>query len=622
MRVYSSDLAEFQRKLLTNELFNDLESNYPKVVGHSAPARESNSWRASLPRLEAALRLAGLPPDVWVSAEERVPYFAKRIDAALFGYDAAGRPNMVIVGLKAWTEATALGDGNVRTRLGGNLVSEPHPSAQVGGYHEHLSDFCKALHSAAPVILSSCAYCHNYTGAIPDAGLFHPQFDNCRAHSPTFAARDAQAFADFLRARLSGGKGAQALAQFDREGLGPSKQLIAHAGEMITRQNVFRLLDEQLVANNAIVAAVRRAARGGRKRVILVHGGAGTGKSIIALNALGEVLRRDLRTYLVTGSAAFTNGVRKVLGRRLEGLIRFTDYFWNFSADDVDVLIVDEAHRIRARSTPRVPTAQRPQISQVEELIRAAWVSVFFADENQIISPMEIGEPAVIKAAAVAVGARFEEYRLRSQFRCNGSDAYLEWLDDLLEINASQGLKLAVPTGFDFKVVDSPHELLAEVRAKNVDLPNSARLVAGWCWPWSNPNSDGSLVEDIEIGDFRFPWEAKNGSSPAPGIPEAKWWAVDPAGVNQAGTVYSMQGFESPHVGVIVGPDLVVEGGRWIPAPKRNYSNALRRQPPELALPYIKRIYRTLLSRAMDSCSVYCTDEQTRDHIRSRIEFR
>jgi hypothetical protein len=567
------------------------------------------------------MRLANLPLDIWISAEERVPYFAKRIDAALFGYDAAGRPNMVIVELKGWVEAEALSDGNVQTRLNGNLVSELHPSAQVGAYHQHLADFCKALQSTSPVILSSCAYCYNYASSVPDEGLFHPQFDDCRAHSPTFASRDAHAFADFLRARLSGGRGEQVLAQFDREGLGPSKQLITHAGEMIKRQDVFRLLDEQLVANNAIVGAVRNAARGGRKRVILVHGGAGTGKSVIALNTLGEVLRKDLRTYFVTGSAAFTNGVRKVLGRRLEGLIRFTDYFWNFPENSVDVLIVDEAHRMRTRSTPRVPTAQRPQIGQIEELIRTARVTVFFADENQIISPSEIGEPTAISSAAASVGARFDEHRLRSQSRCNGSDAYLEWLDDLFDLPSSQGMKLIVPTGFNFKVVDSPHELLSEVRKKNAGSPNSARLVAGWCWPWSNPNPDGTLVEDIEIDDFRFPWEAKNGSKPAPGIPEAKWWAVDPAGVNQAGTVYSVQGFEAPHVGVIIGRDLVIEGGRWAAFPSRNYSNSLRRQPPDLALPYLKRIYRTLLSRAMDSCSVYCVDEETREHIRSRIEF-
>jgi hypothetical protein len=171
----------------------------------------------------------------------------------------------------------------------------------------------------------------------------------------------------------------------------------------------------------------------------------------------------------------------------------------------------------------------------------------------------------------------FEEYPLVSQFRCHGSSVYLDWLSEVLELSSyDEGLRLIVPTGFDFRLVKTPHDLLSEVRDLNDQRPNSARLVAGWCWPWSDPNPDGSLVEDIVIGNFRFPWEAKNGSRPAPGIPQAKWWAIDPAGVHQAGTVYSVQGFEAPHIGVIMGPDLVRRGGAWAPKPRFNHSNNIR----------------------------------------------
>jgi hypothetical protein len=317
--------------------------------------------------------------------------------------------------------------------MGGQVVIEPHPSSQAHGYHDHLLDFCRAFQSGSPLLLSSCAYCHNYSGQPPDGGLFHPQFDEIRAMSPTFGERHATELAEFLRARLAGGSGEGILNRYDSEGLGPSKLLIAHADEMIRRQNVFRLLDEQLAANNAIMRALRDATkRTQKKKVILVRGGAGTGKSIIALNALGETLRRQLQVYFVSGSGAFTSGIRRLLGRRLEGLVRFTDYFWNFGDNSVDVLIVDEAHRIRHRSSPRVPRAQRPQIGQTEELIRAARVILFFADEHQIISPDEVGEPDVIRDVASQLGTDFEEYALVSQFRCNGSSSYLEWLSDVL----------------------------------------------------------------------------------------------------------------------------------------------------------------------------------------------
>jgi DUF2075 family protein len=374
-----------------------------------------------------------------------------------------------------------------------------------------------------------------------------------------------------------------------------------------------------MAANNTIIRAVKQATGRRRKQVILVKGGPGTGKSVVALNALGEVLREDREVFLVTGSSAFTHGMRRILGKRLDALVRFTDFFWKHEPDSIDVLVVDEAHRVRAKSEPKVPKAERPTISQVEELMRAARVTVFFMDPNQIISPTEVGEPGVIRETARRLNATFHEFTLTGQFRCNGSDAYLTWLDDVLGLNEiRQGLKLAVPSGFDLRIVDSPGTLLDEVREKNRRSADFARLLAGWCWPWSDPLPNG-LVDDIQIGDFRFPWEAKNGKRPPPGIPEAKHWAIDPAGVNQAGTVYSVQGFEMGHVGVIMGPDLVIRRGAWTAHPERNYSNSLRRKPSEVALPYLKRIYRTLLSRGMESCTVHSTDSETRDFLKAQL---
>ncbi|MBK8232078.1 MAG: DUF2075 domain-containing protein [Candidatus Eisenbacteria bacterium] len=618
-RVFHGTLQEFQYKLRTNALFREMDENYPRVVGHSPGPSERSSWRASLPRLAGALQLAELPDDVHIALEERVPYFGKRMDVCLFGHTEREEPWAVITELKAWGEALATPEGNVCTVIGGGLQAEPHPSEQVHGYHEHIEDFRRAFQGDARLGLASCAYCHNYPGIIPDEGLFHPQFDRIREDSPCFGERDAELLARYLRVRLRGGRGRQVLEAYDERGIGPSKQLIDHAGLMIRQQGVFRLLDEQIPANRKILSAVGSATHSRRKQVILVRGGPGTGKSVIALNALGEILRRELSVNLVTGSAAFTHGMRRILGKRIDALVKFTDYYWDKPLDGLDVLIVDEAHRIRAKSVPRVPTAQRPTISQVEELIRAARVTVFFADENQIISPEEVGEPSVFRETARRLKAHFSEFTLSTQFRCNGSDAYLAWLDDVLELAQDpQGLRLAVPSGFRFRIVDSPDVLVEEVMEHNRARSNSARVLGGWCWEWSDPLPD-RLVDDIVIGDFRFPWESKNNRKPPPGIPEAKHWAIDPAGVRQAGCVYSVQGFETGHVGVIVGPDLVRRRGAWLADPKQNYANKLRGQSPAAALPYIKRIYRTLLSRGMESCTVYCVDEETREFLRSRL---
>jgi hypothetical protein len=620
MRVFSASLEEFQDRLVANDLFRDMEAAFARVAGHTAARSETTAWRASLPRLEAALRLAKLRGDVHVTLEERVPYFSKRIDACLFGHTDAGDPHAVIVELKGWGDAVALDSGNVETFVGGAQREEPHPSAQAQGYQRHLEDFRRAFQGNDRIGLASCAYCHNYPGIVPDEGLFHPQFDALRTTTPTFGERDAALLARYLEARLKRGHGTPVIEAYDRAGIGPSQSLVDHAGAMIREQNVFRLLDDQIAANNEILRAIGRASERSRKQVVLVRGGPGTGKSVLALNALGELLRRGFaEVYLVSGSAAFTHGLRRVLGERLAAQVRFTDFFWNAAPDSIDALVIDEAHRIRVKSEPKVKGHLRPTIGQVDELIRASRLTVFFVDENQIISPTEVGEPGLIEAAAKRQGATFHAFTLSGQFRCNGSVSYLKWLDDVLGLGESdRGLRLVVPVGFDFEIVDRPEDLLDWIQASNATKPNSARLLAGWCWKWSDPLPD-RLVEDIQIGAFRFPWEAKNGKRPPPGIPEARYWALEPAGVGQAGTVYSVQDFEMDHLGVIIGPDLFVRSGTWMADPTKNFSNALRRKPPAVALPYIQRIYRTLLSRPMRSCRVYCTDAETREYLGSRL---
>jgi hypothetical protein len=314
--------------------------------------------------------------------------------------------------------------------------------------------------------------------------------------------------------------------------------------------------------------------------------------------------------------------MRRLLGRDLASLVRFTDQFWEAPEDSVELLIIDEAHRIRERSVPRVPAAQRPKISQLEELVRAARVTLLFMDKNQIIEPVETGDPEQVETLCHQLGIRFSRHVLRTQFRCDGSDEYLRWADRLLglrEEDEDAPILLRSPNTFDFGVLDSPREVLDWIQARNAAEPNSARLAAEWCWPWSDPKPGGSLVDDIVIGDFAFPWELKNGKRGRPGVPEAKHWAVDPAGADQAGTVYSVQGFEFRHVGVLMGADLIVRDGRWIANPKANFRASIRGRSPDVASVYLRRIYRTLLTRPLRSVRVFSVDPETREFLRSRI---
>lgn len=615
----SMPVGEFCHVVKTNRVFSMLEQGFFKSTGRTVGPAERASWHGSLPRLTGALELANLPHSTFIGLEVLIPYYSERIDAALYGHDTKGNAAVVLIELKQWSDAQLVDDGRLTVAMRSGLVQLTHPSLQVAGYRRHLMNFVRAFHSQPVIQVASCVYAHNYPNR--EGSLFDPQYVDALREAPVFCAMDAEALADYMRSRLIDNRGAEVIERVHREGLGPSKRLLERAAESIRQQDVFTMLDDQISAQQNIVRSMSEAARSKRKSIILVEGGPGTGKSVIALDAFGQALRRSQRVALVSGSAAFTHGMRRLLGPELAPLVKFTDFYWDHPENSLDVMLVDEAHRIRAKSVPRVVAARRPKISQIEELVRATKVLVLFMDPNQIIEPDESGDPEQVTALASRLGIKVMRHHLRAQFRCDGSAEYLSWTDALFGLTQIDDRRLLrSPQTFDFRVMDSPHEVLDWIHEKNLAEPNSARLTAGWCWPWSDPLPDRSLVDDIKIGEFNFPWELKNGKRGKPGIPEAKHWAVDPRGADQAGTVYSVQGFEFRHVGVLMGPDLVSRDGQWVANPRANFRSTLRAKPPELASIFLRRIYRTLFTRPLQSIRVFSVDAETRAFLRSQIE--
>jgi DUF2075 family protein len=265
------------------------------------------------------------------------------------------------------------------------------------------------------------------------------------------------------------------------------------------------------------------------------------------------------------------------------------------------VLICDEAHRIRESSNSRyTPRHLKSDLTQVEELIRAAKLSIFFIDDLQVVRPGEIGSSKLIKETAEKFHAEIFEFELKTQFRCSGSDGYLNWIDNILDIRETANRILTKEEKMEFRIFDSPHALFNELKKKNEEKSNSARLVAGFCWPWSDPNPDGTLVDDVVIRDFKISWEGREGKKLAKGIPPWYQWAYDPNGVNQCGCIYTIQGFEFEYVGVIFGNDLVYDpiNKEWEGKPENSHDPVVKRSGKEFT-DYIKNIYRVLLTRGM-----------------------
>jgi hypothetical protein len=284
-------------------------------------------------------------------------------------------------------------------------------------------------------------------------------------------------------------------------------------------------------------------------------------------------------------------------------------------------MICDEAHRIRETSNNRfTPRVKKSKKLQIEELFYAAKVTVFFVDDNQIVRPGEIGSASTITDAAAKKKYRIYDYKLEAQFRCNGSDAFINWVNNTLEIERTANVLWNLADKFDFQIVASP--LILEEKIKGQQAKNAtARLTAGFCWPWSRPERDGTLVNDIVIADFQRPWNAKSDAGHlAKHIPPESLWAYDPRGVDQIGCIYTAQGFEFDYVGVIFGTDLVYRHGKgWVGNPSVSHDSVVKRAGDDF-LGLVKNTYRVLLTRGIKGCYVFFQDSETEEFFRSRTE--
>jgi DUF2075 family protein len=215
-----------------------------------------------------------------------------------------------------------------------------------------------------------------------------------------------------------------------------------------------------------------------------------------------------------------------------------------------------------------------------------------------------------------------EEYELEAQFRCAGSDAFVNWVNNTLGIRRTANV-IWDPghETFDFRIFPDPHSLEAAIRGK-VAEGHTGRVMAGFCWPWSMPDENGNLLDDVVIGDYKRPWDAKpEAKKLALGIPKASLWAYDPNGIDQVGCVYTAQGFEFDYAGVIFGPDLIYRFDKqdWVGDPKHSSDNVVRRSKDRF-IDMVRNTYRVLLSRGMKGCYVHFMDKETEQFFKSRME--
>jgi DUF2075 family protein len=620
MQLYAGTSRDFVADALHEALTHRLETRFVEEYRFRPSEGEVRAWRSSLESMASAIRSARLD-DHGVLVEYQLPLTSRRLDCMITGHSAA-TPAAVIVELKQWDYVLpSWVDECVRTTVGMRERDVLHPSAQAGGYRRYLMDTNTAF--ADGIQLHACAYLHNLSAENADA-LYELEHSSLVDEAPLFVG-EGDDLVGFLAGHVPAGKGMPVLERVVEGRYRPHKALLEHTAKAIRREPAWELLDEQRVAYNAVLTAVREGRHGGDRSVFLIRGGPGTGKSVIAINLVAALSEEGHSTLHTTGSRAFTENLRKAVGRRASAQFKYFNSLKDAQPGEIDVVISDEAHRIREFSWNwRTPQRFRTDTTQIQELLRAARTSVFFIDDMQVVRPGEVGSSDLIRSAAKSeLGVAPIEFELEAQFRCNGSEAFVAWVENTLGIRRTANVLWDVKDEFEFLVVDSPQELEAWVRARSSD-GSTARLSAGFCWPWSNPRPDGTLVDDVSIDDWSMPWNAKpDAAILAPGIPKSNFWATDPGGLEQVGCIYTAQGFEYEYAGVIFGRDLVFRpDGGWSGQPEYSHDSVVKRNAGDPAefTKLVKNAYRVLLTRGLKGCAVYLHDASTRAFVLSRRE--
>jgi DUF2075 family protein len=619
--LYAGPSEDFIDKAVQKHIAERLGDVFYDYYRFRASASEFTSWQNSLTALAQQFRYSQVR-DHGVVLEMQLPSSSARLDCLVFGHAPNGKESAVLIELKQWSEvAPSEWDDCVESYVGGAVRRVLHPSVQALRYAQYLEDTSTAFDPVEiGIALAPCSWLHNMHPAASGV-LRSTAFAKTLKRAPLFVSADVDSLRAYLHEHVGAGDGVAVMETALCAKLAPSRKLLEHTARLVAGEPTYRLIDDQAVAYNAVLSLVRKARSGKHgKTIVLVKGGPGTGKSVIALNLLGTLSRLGANVQHATGSKAFTENIWRILGNRSKAQVKFFNNFGATAPESVDVLLADESHRIRASSNHRfTPVSRRSERTQIDELIAASKVSVFFIDDHQSVRPGEVGSTAMIREAAIRNEARCEEIDLRTQFRCAGSDEYIDWLDHLLEIRKT-GVTLFSASAFDFRIVDGPAELDALVRER-LQAGYSSRLMAGYCWPWSLPDAEGNLVDDVEIDGFRRPWNAKpEARKLRRGIPPAPFWASDPGGVGQVGCVYTAQGFEFDYAGVIWGDDLVIRDGTWVGQPSASRDHVVKTRSGARFIDCVKNTYRVLLTRGLRGCYVAILDPETRAYVRSALD--
>jgi DUF2075 family protein len=621
MIVYEATKSEFITDVFMDYLVNNISAKYKEKIG-KINEREARAWDNSMQYMYRVLADPEIPLNAGVAIEFKVPYTSKRIDFLISGRNEH-TDSVVVIELKQWEsiEKVEGKEAIVKTLMNKGLIETTHPSYQAWSYTSLIEDYNENVQNEN-IKLIPCAYLHNYLILNNNDPLTDPIYNYYIEKAPIFAKGDAHKLNNFIKKYIKYGDDKESLYQIDRGRIRPSKSLQDSLSSMLRGNQEFKMIDDQKVVYEEALVLAKKSQREGHKQILIVKGGPGTGKSVLAINLLVQLTKQGMVTQYVTRNSAPRNiYATKLKGdfrkSRLDNLFKGSGSYYESSENEFDALIVDEAHRLNEKSG----LFQNLGENQVKEIIYSSRLSVFFIDERQRVTIKDIGSVDLIQKYAQEMGATITKTELSSQFRCDGSDGYIAWLDDVLQIRETANAN-NLGLHYDIRIYSNPHEMKKQIEELN-KKENKSRIVAGYCWDWINAHRNDPTHYDIYIQqhDFGISWNLGNTAT----------WAIDESSVNQAGCIHTCQGLEFDYVGVIIGKDLVYRNGQVI----TDYSKRARTdqslkgiakmqredsaRAEQLADDIIRNTYRTLMTRGQKGCFIFCMDKPLENYLKERI---
>lgn len=565
------------------------------------------------------MRDIAIPEMAGVAIEYIIPNTQKRVDFIITGEDFHSKENVIVVELKQWSDASKVVDleNIVSTYVGKGRRNLTHPSYQAWSYCSLIENFNEDVQNR-PITLHPCSFLHNYDETVSPE-LRDPIYKDILSKAPMFTLGQMEELRDFIKKYVNKPDTTEILKSIEHGKLKPSKSLQDSILSMLKGNKEFVLIDDQKVEFEQIRNAALNAVKNNQKTVYIVRGGPGTGKSVIAINLLAEYISKGIMAQYITSttaprevySAMLQKGYNKT---EIKALFSSSGIFHSKKYNQLPIAIVDEAHRLKEKSGFYGNQGE----NQIKEIINASMFSVFFIDRNQRVTFKDAGTIESILKYANEQKALIYEGALESQFRCNGSDGYLSWLDNVLQIAETANYD-GFDGDYDFKVFDNPNDLFNAIVKKNKES-NKSRLLAGYCWNWPKEGRNSTLEKDIKIPEHNFymSWNLGNSTT----------YAIDNTSINEVGCVHTTQGLEFEYVGVIIGDDLRYENGNLIVDLSKRAStdrstwgiNSLFKSNPteaqKIAEELVKNTYRTLMTRGQKGYYIYCTDKNLANYFK------